>query len=84
MNVTLNAELEKLVSRELESGKYPSPEAVIEEGLRLLRARDKAEARLESLLIEAEESGPATEMSPQEWDEIRREVREAHARLGFL
>lgn len=80
MNVLLNPELEKLISQKLESGEYPTAEAVVEEGLRLLNVRDKAEAQLEALLLEAEESGPATEMTVQEWDDIRREVREAHAR----
>jgi antitoxin ParD1/3/4 len=82
MNVLLNPELEKLISQKLESGEYPTAEAVVEEGLRLLNVRDSAEARVEALLLEAEESGPATEMTGQEWDDIRREVRESHARSG--
>jgi hypothetical protein len=46
---------------------------VIEEALRLLAARDRAEDRLETLLREAEDSGPAAEMTAQDWDDIRTE-----------
>ncbi len=78
MNVLLNPDLEKLISQKVKNGEYATPEAVVEEGLRLLKARDRAEARLEALLVEAEQSGPATEMTEQEWGDIRREVHEAH------
>jgi putative addiction module CopG family antidote len=63
MNVVLNPDLETLVNQKVSSGEFPSAEAVVEEGLRLLKVRDRAESRLETLLLEAEESGPATEMS---------------------
>jgi putative addiction module CopG family antidote len=76
MNVALNPDLETLVSQKVSSGEFPSAEAVVEEGLRLLKARDRAESRLEMLLLEAEESGPATEMTGRGWDDIRREVRQ--------
>ena len=77
MNVVLNPDLETLVNQKVRSGEFPSAEAVVEEGLRLLKVRDRAESRLETLLLEAEESGPATEMSAREWDDIRREVHQA-------
>jgi antitoxin ParD1/3/4 len=37
MNVTLTPELEDFVTRQVESGLFPSPSEVIHEGLRLLR-----------------------------------------------
>lgn len=48
----------------------------------LLRAERKrrAEKRLVQLVKEAEESGPATPMSPKEWDDIREEVAAGIAR----
>lgn len=82
MNVVLNPDLETLVNQKVSSGEFPSAEAVVEEGLRLLKARDRAESRLETLLLEAEESGPATEMSAREWDDIRREVHQAQEKRG--
>lgn len=77
MNVALNPDLEVLVNQKVRSGEFPNAEAVLEEGLRLLQARDQMESRLELLLLESEESGPASEMTAREWDEIRREVHQA-------
>ena len=52
---------------------------MVEEALRLLKERDRAEDRLEALLQEAEDSGEATEMTEQDWENIRREVHQRHA-----
>jgi len=41
MNVSLDPELEKLVSLKVASGDYASPAEVIEEGLRLLSEQDQ-------------------------------------------
>ncbi len=79
MNVALNPELEKLVNEKVQSGQYRTPEAVVEEALQLLTERNRAEDRLEALLQEAENSGPAVEMTEQEWANIRRQVHEPHA-----
>jgi putative addiction module CopG family antidote len=79
MNVALNPELEKLVNEKVQSGQYRTPEAVVEEALQLLTERDRGEDRLEALLQEAENSGPAVEMTEQEWANIRRQVHERHA-----
>jgi len=79
MNVALKPELEKLVNERVQSGQYLTPEAVAEEALQLLTARDRAEDRLEALLQEAEDSGPAVEMTAQDWENIRRQVHDRHA-----
>ncbi len=49
---------------------------MVEEALQLLKERDHAEDRLEALLQEAEDSGEATEMTEEDWDDIRRQVRQ--------
>jgi len=36
----------------------------------LVKERESAEDRLETLLRDAEESGPATEMTPEDWADI--------------
>lgn len=46
MNVSLTPELEKLVNREVRSGRYKSASEVVREGLRLIQLR---EAKLEAL-----------------------------------
>ena len=79
MQVALNSEGEKLIKEKVQSGQYPTPEAVVEEAMRLLKERDQAEDRLEALLQEAEDSGEATEMTEQDWENIRREVHQRHA-----
>jgi len=38
--------------------------------------KQKAKARLVALVREGIESGPAVEMTPEDWADIRREVRE--------
>ena len=53
MQVALNSEWEKLVKEKVQSAQYPTPEAVVEEAMRLLKERDQAEDRLEALLQEA-------------------------------
>ena len=50
MQVALNSEWEKLIKEKVRSGQYPTPEAVVEEAMRLLKERDQAEDRLEALL----------------------------------
>ena len=74
MQVVLNSEWEELVKERVHSGQYATPEAVVEEALRLLKERDQAEDRLEALLQEAEDSGEATEMTEEDWEDIRREA----------
>ncbi len=39
----------------------------------LLKETEEAESRLETLLQEAEDSGPATEMTGQDWADIEKE-----------
>ena len=41
MNVSLSPELEKLVKEKVESGKYPTADDVVREGLQLLKERDE-------------------------------------------
>ena len=84
MDVFLRPELEKLVNEKIQSGQYHSTDEVFNAALQLLKERDDAENRLEALLQEAEDSGPPTEMTQQDWDEIRGEVHEhyQHRKAG--
>ena len=50
MHVSLNPEMERLVTEKVESGMYPSADEVIREALRLLHERDeRRQARLKEL-----------------------------------
>ena len=78
MNVSLLPEFEELINQKVQSGQYGSSDEVVSAALQLLKERE-AEEFLENLLQEAEESGEPTEMTEQDWDDIRREARE-HSR----
>ena len=57
VQVTLGEPFGTFVDSEVESGRFASPEAVVEAGLRLLEERARLE-KLRELLIESENSGP--------------------------
>jgi putative addiction module CopG family antidote len=87
MAIRLSSERERFVRSLVQGGWYASEEAVVDEALRLLEARDRNRAeqmqRLEALLIEGLNSGPSTPMTSEDWDEIEREgQRIAAARQG--
>ncbi len=73
MNVSLSPELERFLNQRIQSGRYRSAEEALNRAVELLRDMEEAEGRLEALLQEAEESGPATEMTPQDWADIENE-----------
>lgn len=70
MNVSLAPELEQFLNEQVRSGRYSSPEEAVGKAVELLKETDEAEGRLETLLEEAEDSGPATEMTGQDWADI--------------
>src|SRR6266849_1146024 len=56
MNVSLLPEFEELINEKVQSGPYGSSDEVVNAALQLLKERDHAEDRLETLLQEADES----------------------------
>jgi antitoxin ParD1/3/4 len=73
MNVSLAPELERFLDEQVRSGRYPSTEEAVSKAVELLKEMEGAETRLETLLQEAEDSGPATEMTAQDWADIENE-----------
>ena len=65
MNVSLTPELERFLNEQVRSGRYASKEEAVWKAVELLREMEEAEGRLETLLQEAEDTGPATEMTAQ-------------------
>ena len=73
MNVSLAPELERFLNEQVRNGRYSSPDEAVRKAVELLKEMDESENRLEVLLQEAEESGPATEMTAQDWADIENE-----------
>lgn len=78
MNISLTAQLEKIVHDKVKSGLYISSSEVIREGLRLLEERDRIRAeKLEALKREVAigiEQADRGEVSPLDLDEIHQEA----------
>ena len=73
MNVSLAPELERFLNEQVRSGRYASPEEAVGKAVELLKEMEEGESRLETLLEEAEDSGPATAMTSQDWADIENE-----------
>lgn len=73
MNVSLAPELERFLTEQVRAGRYSSAEQAVGKAVQLLKETEEAESRLERLLQEAEDSGPATEMTDQDWADVANE-----------
>jgi antitoxin ParD1/3/4 len=73
VNISLSEELKEFVDGHVGSGRYSSVSDYVGELIRDDEKR-KAQERLEALLLEGIVSGEATEMTEQEWDDIREEA----------
>jgi putative addiction module CopG family antidote len=80
MNVTLKPDAEKLVREKVERGEFKDASDLVDEAIHYLLDMDEAEAELEALVREGIESGPATEMTHDTFEAIRREVRAKYGR----
>ena len=73
MNISLPDQLKEFVDDQVGSGRYSS----VSEYVRVLIRDDekrKAQEKLEALLMEGFQSSEPTEMTRQDWDDIRREA----------
>ena len=74
MTISLPEPLKQFVEQQVSAGGYASAEEYI--GALLEAERERA--RIEELILEGVES-PATEMTAEDWEDIRRKVREHYA-----
>ncbi|MGE6741065.1 type II toxin-antitoxin system ParD family antitoxin [Allorhizobium pseudoryzae] len=70
--VTLVEPLDRFVEEQVESGRFSSPQDVVEAGLRLLEEDQRKLEWLRNALIEGENSGPSVPFDPEE---LMRSVR---------
>jgi antitoxin ParD1/3/4 len=75
MNISMPVVLKDYVERQTEALGYTSSSEYIRELVREDQKR-KAEAKLEALLLEGVNSGERIEVTPQFWDDLRKDLRE--------
>ena len=73
MEFSLRPDLQKYIDTKIQSGQYRSVDEALNKAVELLKRQEEAENKLEGLLLEAEESGPATEMTAKDWSDIEAE-----------
>lgn len=74
MNVSLPETLKEYVQERVAEGTFSNPSDYVRA---LIRddMRRQAEAKLEALLVEGINSGPAEPMTPKDWADVRAEAR---------
>jgi len=75
MNISLPAAMRRFVEKQVSVKGYSTASEYIRALLRDEQQRE-AKVRLEALLLEGLNSGESTPMTEQDWEDIRREVRE--------
>jgi antitoxin ParD1/3/4 len=73
MNISLPDQLKDFVEEQVGSGRYSSVSEYVRDLIRDDEKR-KAQERLEALLMEGLGSGEATDMTRQDWSDIRAEA----------
>ena len=75
INISLPEAMKEYVEEQASSGAYSTVSEYFRELVRADRKR-KAEAKLEELLLEGINSGPATEMKEADWERHRQNLRD--------
>src|SRR6266404_1089538 len=73
MNISLPEQLKDFVDNQVGSGRYSSVSEYVRDLIRDDEKR-KAQDRLEAMLMEGVQSGKPTDMTRQDWNEMRREA----------
>ncbi len=81
MNIALPEAMKQFVREQVESGGYSTASEYVRE---LIRAdqRSKARQRLDALLLEGLESGPATPITKQDWEDLRKHFEQRVKKNG--
>ena len=79
MNISLPNSMKTFVEAEVMEGGYSTTSEYFRALVREAQKR-KEEARLEALLLEGLHSGDSTPMTEEDWEDIRRELRERAAK----
>ena len=79
MNISLPDSMRTYVEEQVASGGYSTVSEYFRELVRQDQKR-KAQERLETLLLKGIDSGTATEITAQDWEDIRQAVRQRIAK----
>ena len=79
INVSLPEPMRDWVEAQIKAGRYGNLSEYVRELIRGDQKR-RAQERLEELLIEGLESGPAKEMTKEDWDALKERLVERHKR----
>ncbi|MBI3461736.1 MAG: type II toxin-antitoxin system ParD family antitoxin [Planctomycetes bacterium] len=79
LSISISEQMRKFVEAQAEEGGFDTAGDYIRALLRQAQ-QQKAKVRVEALLLEGLNSGKPSEMTAQDWAEIRREVRARHTR----
>lgn len=79
MNISLPESMRAYVEEQVARGGYSTASEYFRELVRQDQKR-KAQEHLEALLLEGLDSGTATQMTTQDWEDIRQTVRERVAK----
>ena len=77
MNISLPDTLREFVEEQVAEGGYSTASEYVRELIRADQKR-RAEERLETLLLEGLQSGPAMEATPEWWEQFRADLLERH------
>jgi len=78
MNIALPDTMKEFVEEQVQRGRYRSVSEYVGELIRADR-KEKARQALESEVLNGLQSGGSTPMTPEDWQDLREEVRRAHA-----
>lgn len=79
LTISLPESMRTFIESQVAEGGYDTASEYIQALLREAQKR-KAKEKVEGLLLEGLQSGESVEMSAQDWEDIRQEVRHRHAR----
>lgn len=74
MNISLPEEMKSFVETQVQQGGYSTASEYLRELIRDAQKKRIADERLEKLLLEGINSGPGIEVTPEYWEERRREL----------
>ena len=77
MNVSLPEPMREWIDGQIKGGRYGNASEYVRELIRRDQER-QAQERLEQLLIAGLDSGPATEMTRKDWDDLKQRLVERH------